>query len=169
MKLAFIIIDMQKQFRDELCVDPNFLNAIEHMNYVANLARKHHQQVVIVKDIEGFKDTDDARLGFIEEVPIEKDDIIIKKEYSNAFWKTGLEAALIQQGIDYIVISGFAAEHCVLGTYLGAKERGYTTAILQNGIVSTKPDVVTATYRDREIVSYSTLEYLLKGMSAYMV
>ena len=153
---------MQKQFREEICVDPNFSNAIEHINYVASLARKYHQQVVIVQDIEGFKDTDDARLGFIEEVPGGKDDIIIKKEYSNAFWKTGLEEALKHQGIDYVVVSGFAAEHCVLGTYLGAKERGFTTAILQNGILSTKPEVIGASYRDREIVSYSTLEYLLK-------
>ena len=36
--------------------------------------------------------------------------------------------------------------------HFGAKERGFTTAILQNGILSTKPDVVGVTYRDREIV-----------------
>lgn len=165
MKLAFIIIDMQNQFREEICGDPNFSNAIEHINYIADLARKHHQQVVIVKDIEGFKDTDDARLDFIEEVPVEKDDIIIKKECSNAFWKTGLEEQLREHNIDCVVVSGFAAEHCVLATYFGAKERGYTTAILQNGIISTRPDVIDASYRDREIVSYSTLDYLFKAIS----
>ena len=164
MKLAFIIIDMQKQFSEELNLDRGLANALEHINYVAALAREHHQKVVIVKDVEGFKDKNDARLDFIQEVKVQKDDIVIKKEYSNAFWKTGLEETLKEQGIDFVVLSGFAAEHCVLATYLGAKERGYTAAILQNGIVSTKPEVIGATYRDREIVSYSTLEYLFKAI-----
>lgn len=165
MNVAFMIIDMQKQFRDEICLDTNFPNVIEHINYVADLVRKHHQKVILVKDVEGFKDGNDPGLDFIEEVNIAKEDIVIKKEYSNAFWKTGLEEILIEHNIDFIAISGFAAEHCVLGTFLGAKERGYTAAILQNGIVSTKPDVIGATYRDREIVSYSTLEYLIKAIN----
>jgi len=165
MKVAFMIIDMQKQFREELCLDPNLSNALEHINYVADLARKNNQTVVIVKDVEGFKDSDDARLDFIEEVHAGKDDIIIKKEYSNAFWKTGLEERLKALDIDYVVVAGFAAEHCVLGSYLGAKERGFTTAILHNGILSTKPDVIGSMYRDREIVSYSTLEYLFKAIN----
>ncbi|MCM3038732.1 cysteine hydrolase [Paenibacillus motobuensis] len=87
--------------------------------------------------------------------------MILTKENTNAFWKTELEQLLRDQGIEFLIIAGNAAEHCVLFTYNGALERGFNTVILQNGILSTHNDVITSTYRDRNIISYPVINYLL--------
>ncbi|XMB25311.1 cysteine hydrolase family protein [Paenibacillus sp. BR2-3] len=83
------------------------------------------------------------------------------KEHSNAFWKTELEQILLNQGIELVIIAGFATEHCVLFTYNGAIERGFKPVILQQGILSTESDVILSTYRDRNVVSYPVIEYLV--------
>jgi nicotinamidase-related amidase len=165
MKAALLIIDMQKQFRQEIMLDRNFLNALEHINYVAKIMRDHGQHVIIIKDVEGYTDFSDDKLSFIEEVKADTADIPVRKVFPNAFWKTDLEEILNKNKIDYLIISGFAAEHCVQATLQGAKERGFTAAILQNGILSTQPDVISATYRDRPTVSYATIEYLVRAIS----
>jgi nicotinamidase-related amidase len=164
MKAALLIVDMQNQFRAEMALDRNFSNALEHINYVADIMRDNGQHVVIIKDVEGYTDYNDKRLACIEEIKLSEPDLGVQKESSNAFWKTDLEETLNEHKIDYLIISGFAAEHCVLSTFLGAKERGFTAAILQNGILSTQPDVISSTYRDRAIVSYSTIEYLVRAI-----
>jgi hypothetical protein len=64
--------------------------------------------------------------------------------------------------IELVIISGFAAEHCVLFTYNGAIERGLKPVILQQGILSKYADVITSTYRDRNLISYPVIEYLSK-------
>jgi len=165
MKAALLIIDMQKQFRQEIMLDRNFPNALEHINYVAKIMRDHGQHVIIIKDVEGYTDFGDDRLSFIDEVKLDTSDISVRKVFPNAFWKTELEEILNKHAIDYLILSGFAAEHCVQATFQGAKERGFTAAILQNGILSTQPDVISATYRDRAIVSYATIEYLVRAIS----
>jgi hypothetical protein len=37
-------------------------------------------------------------------------------------------------------------------------------AILQKGIVSTKPDAIQEIYRDRNVVSYKAIEFMLKAI-----
>lgn len=166
MKAALLVIDMQNQFRPEIILDGNFSNALEHINYVAKVMRDLGQHVIIIKDVEGYSEFNDEKLSFIDEVKLDTSDIHVRKVFPNAFWKTDLEDILRKQKIDYLILSGFAAEHCVQATLQGAKERGFTAAILQNGILSTKPDVISAAYRDREIVSYSTIEYLVRAIGA---
>ncbi|MFO7539566.1 MAG: isochorismatase family protein, partial [Chloroflexota bacterium] len=52
----------------------------------------------------------------------------------NAFWETELDALLQSDGVDFVVVSGYVAEFCVLSTGRGALERGYRSAILADGI-----------------------------------
>ncbi|WP_325176576.1 cysteine hydrolase family protein [Paenibacillus alkalitolerans] len=82
------------------------------------------------------------------------------KEYSNAFWKTELDQILISHGVELVIISGFAAEHCVLFTYNGAKERGFEPILLQQGILSSNNDAIVSTYRERNMISYPAIKYL---------
>ncbi|HCA42612.1 MAG TPA: isochorismatase, partial [Bacteroidetes bacterium] len=49
---------------------------------------------------------------------------------------------------------------CVLFAYNGAIERKFTPVILQNGILSSKKDNVFSTYRDRQIISYSAVNFI---------
>lgn len=69
---------------------------------------------------------------------------------------------MLEQGIDLLILSGYAAEHCVLFTYNGALERGFKAVLLQNGILSSQSDVIPATYRDRSLISYPVIEALVQ-------
>ncbi|WP_088040973.1 cysteine hydrolase family protein [Bacillus sp. EAC] len=160
MKIGFLIIDMQKIFLQNETEVPNVEGACEYINYVADLMRSKNNFVIHIQDVEGSSEMDAELLSFIPEIKVEKEDICITKEHSNAFWNTELEQILQSNGIDLVIIAGFAAEHCVLFTYNGAIERGFKSVILQNGILSTKSDVITQTYRDRNLISHTVIPFL---------
>lgn len=88
--------------------------------------------------------SEEAKFAIIPGIEIQETDFNVKKEYSNAFWKTDLEKLVREQGIDLLILSGYAAEHCVLFTYNGAAERVIKAVLLQNGILSSHQDVITA-------------------------
>ncbi|MDQ0087624.1 nicotinamidase-related amidase [Paenibacillus anaericanus] len=161
MKIALLIVDMQKVFLENPKEKLNIDSACEHINYVADLLRSKNHCVIHIQDIEGAEDIHSESLDIISAIKVEDQDIKVTKEESNAFWNTELEQILKDQGIGLVIVAGFAAEHCVLFTYNGAKERGFTTVILQNGILSTNSDVISHTYRDRNIISYPVIEFIV--------
>jgi len=138
-------------------------SACEYINYVADLLRSKDHVVIHIQDIEGIAESNRDSYNTIPEIQIQDKDFILTKENSNAFWKTELEQILLDQNIELIIVSGFAAEHCVLFTYNGAIERGFKPVILQNGILSTQSDVITSTYRDRNLISHPVIPYLMNS------
>jgi nicotinamidase-related amidase len=161
MKIGFLIIDMQKIFLEDKKELLNVEGACEYINYVADRIRSKNHLVIHVQDIEGADELDSELLSFIPEIKVEEQDICVSKEHSNAFWNTELEQILKGNDVELVIIAGFAAEHCVLFTYNGASERGFKPVLLQNGILSTKSDVITQTYRDRNIISYNVVPYII--------
>jgi nicotinamidase-related amidase len=161
MKVGLLIIDMQKIFLQDKYEALNVERACEYINYVADSIRSKNHLVVHIQDVEESNENNAELLSFIPEIKVEKEDICITKEHSNAFWNTELEQVLLNNEIKLVIIAGFAAEHCVLFTYNGAAERGFKPVILQNGIISTKSDVITQTYRDRNIISYPVIPFIV--------
>ncbi|MDR9854272.1 isochorismatase family cysteine hydrolase [Paenibacillus sp. VCA1] len=160
MKVGFLIIDMQTIHLENL--DNKIINrACEYINYVSDVLRRNGHVVVHVQDIEGMDESNKDLFRTIPEIRVDAKDLILTKEHSSAFWKTDLERTLSDQNVELIIISGFAAEQCVLFTYNGAVERGFKPVMLQNGILSNSPDVITTTYRDRNVISYPVVEYLI--------
>ncbi len=94
---------------------------------------------------------------------VDPSDLIVTKEYSNAFWQTNLEEVLAQQGVKQLILAGYAAEHCVLFTYNGAIERGFSPVLLQNGFTSRHEDTVVAAARDRNLISYPVVEWMTQA------
>ncbi len=159
MKIGFLVIDMQAVHLQG--VEAQMINnACEHINYVADLLRSNDHPVIHVQDIEGITEANRGEFDTISEIQIKDTDLILTKEYSNSFWKTELEQILRDRGVEVLIIAGNAAEHCVLFTYNGARERGFNTVILQNGILSKYQDVITATYRDRNLISHPVIKYM---------
>ncbi|MBM7566638.1 cysteine hydrolase family protein [Paenibacillus sacheonensis] len=161
MKMAFLVIDMQAvHVRD---IDPKTVNrACEYINHVSELTRSNGHAVIHIQDIEGMNEANKESYATIPEVQMGDNDLILTKEHSNSFWKTALEQTLSDQGVELVVLAGNAAEHCVLFTYNGAIERGFTPVLLQNGILSSQPEAIAAAYRDRNLVSYPVINYLVK-------
>ncbi|PEK98329.1 cysteine hydrolase family protein [Bacillus sp. AFS017336] len=161
MKIALLIIDMQKVFLEDKKEQLNVEGACEYINYVAESIRSKKHLVIHVQDVEGADEINSESLAFIPEINVDQQDICIRKEQSNAFRNTELESILKENDVKLVIVAGFAAEHCVLFTYNGAIERGFKAVILQNGILSTKSDVITQTYRDRNIISYNVLPFIV--------
>jgi nicotinamidase-related amidase len=82
-------------------------------------------------------------------------------EDRNAFWETELDTILKREGVDCLIISGFAVEHCVLFTYNGAIERGYHAFLLQHGLAGMEEDEIKRIQLLRYVISYNAIEYFL--------
>ncbi|ANE45807.1 isochorismatase [Paenibacillus swuensis] len=161
MKLALLIIDMQKGLLQDHADPAQIHKACVHINHVASLLRSKNQPVIHVQDVEGSADLNDESLAIINEIQVEPGDLNIKKEASNSFWNTELEQLLNKHEVGLVIVAGFAAEHCVLFTYNGARERGFKTVILHNGIVAEQRETIGAMYRDRNLVSYPAVEFMV--------
>ncbi|MBH5320352.1 isochorismatase family protein [Paenibacillus sp. GSMTC-2017] len=162
MKIGLLIVDMQINILEDKKQIINVERACEYINHVANLLRSKDHVVIHIQDIEGASEASAESIAIIPEIPVDPKDIRITKEHSNAFWNTELEQILKSNDVGLVIVAGFAAEHCVLFTYNGAIERGFKTVILQNGILSTKADLLDLTYRDRNIISYPVIEFITK-------
>ncbi|WMJ77455.1 MULTISPECIES: cysteine hydrolase family protein [unclassified Sedimentibacter] len=160
-KTAFLIVDMQKNCKEETSCKASFERAVEYINEISQYFRKKKYPVVIIQDLEsGGPETDGFKC--VDELIISDDDFFVHKSFNNAFWKTELDAILKNEGVDCVVISGFAAEYCVLFTYNGAIERGYNAFLLQKGIAGFNDDEIKHIQLLRSVVSYDSLEYFLK-------
>ncbi|WP_337034041.1 cysteine hydrolase family protein [Paenibacillus illinoisensis] len=162
MKIGFLIVDMQESIVRGRVEQKGIDHACEYINHVADVLRSSDHVVVHVQDVEGMDESSPEEYRIISEVNVNEKDLIVTKESSNAFWQTELEPILKSHGIELVIISGFAAEECVLFTYNGAMERGFRPVMLQNGILSTHQEAVTSTYRDRNVISYPVVDYLIK-------
>ncbi|WP_440117777.1 cysteine hydrolase family protein [Paenibacillus sp. QZ-Y1] len=161
MKIGMLIVDMQESIvrakLDQKAID----RACEYINHVADVLRSNDHVVVHVQDVEGMEDATSDEYRIIPEVDVDEKDLTVTKKSSNAFWQTDLEQVLKSRGIELVIIAGFAAEECVLFTYHGAMERGFRPVMLQNGILSTHHEAVMSTYRDRNVISYPVVDYLI--------
>lgn len=162
MKAAFLIIDMQKGCREFCKCQREFDEAVDYINEAAKLFRENGLPVVKILDIEVGKGPGSKEFEFVDSISTDDDDIIIYKEYNNAFFKTELSDKLHELGVEFVVISGFAAEYCVLFSYNGAKEMGYGVSLLQNGIAGVEYEEVKKMQLLRSVVSIDALEYFLK-------
>ncbi|RAP75858.1 cysteine hydrolase family protein [Paenibacillus montanisoli] len=159
MRVGFLIIDMQAVYLEDL--DKKVIeHACAYINHVSGLIRDKGHVVIHIQDVEGMLESNRESFGIIPEVRIDESDLKVSKESSNAFWQTELEQILLEQNVELVIIAGFAAEHCVLFTYNGAIERGFKAVLLQNGILSTHADIIASTYRDRNLISHTAINYL---------
>lgn len=159
-KVAFLVIDMQNNCREATACKESFDKAVEYINEVSEYFRNKEHPVVIIQDIEdGGPETEGFKC--VEELIVSDNDFYVHKTYSNSFWETELDTLLKSEGVDCVVISGFAVEHCVLFTYNGAIERGYNAFILQNGVTGFSEDEIRGIHLLRYIISYEALEYFM--------
>ena len=152
MKVALLIVDMQKGCREITQCKSSFDNSVEYINEVSQYFRKKNNPVVIIKDIEvGSPGT--IEFEIVEDIVISDKDIVVHKQHCNSFWETELDEKLKTEGVDCIIVSGFSAEHCVLFTYNGARERGNKVFLLQNGIAGFEEEEITRIQLLRPVIN----------------
>ncbi|WP_202708988.1 cysteine hydrolase family protein [Sporosalibacterium faouarense] len=161
MSIALLIIDMQKEFSEMEQCKIMISSALEYINEVGHLFRKAGNPIIIIQDEEVGDGPGSEGYELMDDLEIMDSDIYLSKIYSNSFWKTDLEKILKNLDVEFVVVSGFAAEHCVLFTYNGALERGFGASILQHGIAGFDKRRVKDTQNIRDVISYQALEYML--------
>jgi nicotinamidase-related amidase len=137
MKLALMVIDMQKEFyRGEIVSQMD--RAAEYINHVIPMFEKKGLPIIWVQDVDEGDGVVPGTDGFefIDALQPKPDAIRIHKTYGNSFNKTDVDEILKKHGVDTVIMTGFCAEFCVLSTYRGAKDLDYFPVILKNGIAS---------------------------------
>jgi len=160
MNVALLIVDMQNGCRKQTQCKLEFDQAVQYINEISGYFRQKDYPVFIIKDIKvGGPET--SEFEYVDDLITKDTDIVIYKEQCNAFWETNLDCILKEREIDCVIISGFAAEYCIVFTYNGAVERGYNTFLLQNGIAGFDADEIKKIQLLRPVISYKAIEYFL--------
>lgn len=160
MKSALIIIDMQNGFLDEYADSSTIPSACEVINYVSELMRDAGQTIIHVRDVEDADEMSEHDLAITDQIVVKPDDQHIEKVYSNAFFGTSLRSLLEERGVEFVILCGQAAEHCVVFTYNGAIEQGLTPTVLQEGVLSANVGRVEALMQDRNVISHAVVSAL---------
>lgn len=162
MNIAMLIIDMQKGCIVNEESRETMAAAVETINEVSGYFRKAGKPVVVIQDREVDDGPGNEGYEVIDELEVADTDILVSKVHANSFYETQLETILHDLGIEFLVISGFAAEYCVLFTYNGARERGFDTSLLQHGVAGLSKARVQDTLLLRPTISYEALQFFLK-------
>ena len=137
MHPALLVIDPQNDFFES--DNPNlneFMRVIPRINAAVLYFKQKNWPVVFIQHTSSEKSRGswawkiyDGFMGAAEQPHI-------SKKYQNAFWKTGLNSLLKSRNVDFVLLSGFLSEYCVLSSLRGAFERGYKGLLLREGIAS---------------------------------
>lgn len=165
MKLALMIIDMQKEFYVGETLS-HMDAAAEHINYVLPKFEEKGLPIIYVQDVDDGEGVVPGTTGFeiIDSLAPKTGSTIIHKRYGNSFNKTDCDQILKDAGVDTVVMTGFCSEFCVLSTYRGAKDLDYFPVILKNGSASPKEAHREFVENISETISAGTLVKLLDEM-----
>ena len=134
---ALLVLDPQNDFFE---VDNPSLTDFQATVPIINLAiaifREHQWLVIFVQHTSPKKPIDSYTWAINAQFDCRLEDTRLSKSHSNAFWNTELDSLLQAYRVDFVLVSGYIAELCVLSTLRGALERGYRAAILEQAIAS---------------------------------
>ena len=163
MNSALLIIDMQNAFLNEYHdSDTAISNACEVINYCSQLMRDADQTVIHIRDISEAEDFAPEELAIFSGVTVKDTDLHLEKTFSNAFHETDLSRLLKERDIGFVILCGQAAEHCVVFSYNGAIEHGYSPTVLQEGVLSNTPGRAEALMEDRNVISHAAIRALIR-------
>ncbi len=164
MKLALLVIDVQKKFFTFSPTTAQSLNdAIEYINAAIALFREKDLPVICVQHVDEEEKLVPGEEGFElpEQLDILPSDLHIHKTYGNSFNKTTLEDELRDLGVDTVIITGFCAEYCVLSTYRGAQDLDLTPIILRGSLASDNLKNIRFVQSISDIFSFGVLKKVL--------
>ena len=163
MKLALMIIDMQKEYYQGGALS-QMDRASEYINAVIPLFEKKNLPIIWVQDIDEEDGVVPGTEGFdlIDLLKPKTDSIIVHKRYGNSFNKTECDRILKEHGVDTVVLTGFCAEYCVSNTYRGAKDLDYFPVLLKNGIASVEEANKQFVENINETITYGMLKKILE-------
>ncbi|AEF82647.1 isochorismatase family cysteine hydrolase [Leadbettera azotonutricia] len=164
MKLALLIIDMQKAYYTGYAKE-SMDQASEYINYAVELFRGKNYPIIWVQDEDKKGNVIQGTIGFdlIDALKPKPDEKRIIKNYNNSFNKTGLLEYIIKEGVDTLIITGYNAVYCVLSTYRGALDHDLMPILLKNSLASNTKENSKFVEDISEIISINALEKFISG------
>ena len=168
MKPALLVIDVQKQFFKESPETAKSLESAVNYFIVPTIKLFHEKKLPIV--FIQHMDEDDGLVAGKEgfDMPdvfdVQPGDLRITKTYNNAFNKTDLHAKLKALGVDTLIITGFAAEMCVLSTIRGAWDLDLNAIVLLGAIASESKEAVFFVENNHSAISLGALKTFIQAL-----
>lgn len=133
---ALLIIDMQKgSFTPQT---PRYQSdvVINHINQLSGCFRKRKWPVIHIQhdgtSINAFL-PGTGEWEILDEIHVEKSDLIVEKTANDAFYRTNLKETLDRLGVSELIITGCATDFCVESTVQSALTKDYGLTIVRDG------------------------------------
>jgi nicotinamidase-related amidase len=130
---ALIMIDCQNTYREGIMQLTGVEEAVKEAQKLLKLARELNVPIIHIQHDAGEGTPYDIRtnIGAIsDEVAPVNQEIVIIKNYPNAFYKTQLDDVLKAQGINKVILAGFMTHMCINSTAHGAFNLGYSPTVV---------------------------------------
>lgn len=165
MKPALLIIDVQNRMFEISPATADSLNlAIDNINDAIAFFRDKGYPIFGIQHFHPEENLKPGETGFDipESVALLPTDERIHKQYENSFNKTQLLEKLQEHDVDTVIVSGFAAEHCVLSTYRGAEDRDLKPILLRGGMASAHAEFIPFVESLGDVISFGALKHTLQ-------
>jgi nicotinamidase-related amidase len=128
-KAALVVIDVQNDVvaqawqRDEV---------VSRIASLAERARTEGFPVIYVQHHGGDMEQGSDGWQIVQEIAPRDDEVVIAKQYPDAFEETDLEGALTKLGISHLVVTGAQTDACVRSTTHRALAEGYDMTLVED-------------------------------------
>lgn len=161
-KPALVVMDIQNAYLPYMDAE-EVESGLEMINYVIDLFRDHGLPVIRVHhtDVERGPEVGSEPFEFPDTVHITADDPMVVKNYPSAFKKTELEKVVKELGCDTVFLTGLSSVGCVLATYFDGLRLELTTFMVEDALISHRPDLTDAVEDITGAVNYKAIDYML--------
>ena len=134
MSSAVLVMDMQRGLFDREPRPYEADGVIERINGITDRARAAAVPVIFTQaEYPGFLDAESEGWQFTPALKVQADDVLMRKPKANAFLETGLADRLTGQGVNHVIICGYATEFCVDSTARYASALGFSVQLVADG------------------------------------
>ena len=158
-----MIIDLQKAYyHDETKKSMNDASLL--INAALPLFRKKNLPILWIQHIDKEDGSEPGKDGFefIDQLKPDSNEYRVHKRYRNSFNKTNCLEIIKKENIDTVIITGYCAEFCIQGTYIGALDQDLVPILLKNGIASGNSKNIRFIESINEIISFQALKKVLE-------
>ena len=160
MKPVLLVIDMQKvSYRNT--GKESMDRAVRAINPAIEFFRAKGLPVIWVQNENDACPRNSPEFEMIDSLKPEDAEKRIIKRYTNSFNKTELADHLKQLAVDTVIVSGYAAEYCVISTYTGTRDHDMTPALLKNGVASGSGETVKSVEAICDVIPLGILKRFL--------
>jgi nicotinamidase-related amidase len=120
-------------------------------------ARAEDVPVIYVQHHDAYMEQESNGWQFVEEIAPRAGEVVIAKEYPDAFEETDLEQTLADLGVSHLVVAGAQTDACIRSTTHRALAQGYDLTLVEDCHTTDDREFGGVTISARQLVSHTNL------------